>query len=423
MKATRQLTMLLDDTSAIIPPVLAKARTPLSLSSVSRIAKPVAEAWLKDRKELNRLLDLGLQLTDATCGYAAIHAGQKLLVGAQVGTKLNSSFVEKSFLEELWKRGQPVEFLHFDAEALVRFRQNNLLLDQPSISSVYVFAIRNAQNVPIGCLVLASVAPMTLDERQLGSCQVLARQLSMQLKFYRKVEALKTSQKQLLQINTELRRFASVAAHDLRSPLRAMGSFAGLLRRRLKHKLNPEELEYVDHIRSGASRLSAMVEGILNLAKANHEDYSKYENIDLPTLVAEVADLIDPDQHHIIDFKGDQRRIKSSLPAVKQVLMNLVSNAVKYHHLPAGEIIVSASSDEQVYTITVSDNGPGIAADDQERIFEAFVTGNEAPRVPGTGLGLALVRSLANRLGGTLKLESTLGQGSTFEVKIPTKVH
>jgi len=422
MPSTRHLTMHINDISAITPPVLAKAESMNGQATAVRHTIPVLDAWLNGGEELSQLLKLGLQLSGASCGFTALLDGRKLLVGAQSGTTLDALRVDGSFVEQFWQLDRAVKFLHFDERALLSFRQNELLIDQPNLQTVYVFAMENEQGVTMGCLVLASEKPFVLDAHQLESCQVLTLQLALQIEFYRKVEELKKSQKQLLQMNTELRRFASVAAHDLRSPLRAMGSFAGLLRRRLKHKLSLEELEYVDHIRSGATRLSAMVEGILNLAKANHEDYSNYENIDLPTLVAEVADLIDPDQHHIIDFKGEQRRIKSSLSAVKQVLMNLVSNAVKYHHLPAGEIIVSATSDDHDYTITVTDNGPGIAADDQERIFEAFVTGKEAPRVPGTGLGLALVRSLATRLGGSLALKSTQGKGSTFVVKLPIKV-
>ncbi|MFK8056390.1 MAG: ATP-binding protein [Saprospiraceae bacterium] len=396
-----------------ISPVLAKAEILHS--------KAVVDAWLGDGEHLSRLLGLGVQISGCQYGYTALRFGAKILVGAQTGTSLSTPLVSGSFLEALEALDSDVDQLHFSGESVESFRQNPLLIAHPGITSVSAFALKDQEGVTIGCLVLASETMIELNEEQQTSCRVLARQLVQQLEFYQKVDDLKTSQEQLLQMNMELRRFASVAAHDLRSPLRAMGSFAGLLRRRLKQKLSAEELEYVDHIRSGATRLSAMVEGILNLAKANHEDYSNYENIDLPTVVAEVADLIDPDQHHIIDFEGDQRRMRSSLTAVKQVLMNLVSNAVKYHHLPAGKIIVSATKDEANYTIRVTDNGPGIAVDDQERIFEAFVTGKEAPRVPGTGLGLALVRSLSNRLGGSLSLESKVGEGSTFVVVLPVR--
>ncbi len=392
-------------------------KTPVLAKASIRHSKAAIDAWLADGDQLAQLLGLGLQLSGCQLGYTAIQSGEILSVGAQLGVEFDSFAYEGSFFEALGTS----EFLLLQGAELEGFRQNPLLLKHPKLTAVIVVALASHEKVNPGCLVMACENEISLSAEQQASCTVIGRQLALQLDFYCKVEDWKKSEQQLLQMNIELSRFASVAAHDLRSPLRAMGSFAGLLRRRLKQKLDAEELEYVDHIRSGATRLSAMVEGILNLAKANHDDFSNYENIDLPTLVAEVADLIDPDQHHIIDFEGDQRRIKSSLTAVKQVLLNLISNAVKYHHLTSGKIIVTATKVDSSYILRVTDNGPGIAIADQERIFEAFVTGAETPRVPGTGLGLALVRSVVKRLDGSLSLVSAPGEGSTFEVKLPIK--
>ena len=403
--------MSIDNISTKNLPVLAKAKLWYSRGAI--------DTWLADGEHLSQLLSLGLQLSSCQVGYTAIQIDTQLCIGAQSGLPFNSLNYQGSFCEAL----DSSDLLTIEGDKLEGFRQNPLLVANPQLATIIVLALKNHEKDNIGCLVMASESIVLLSKKQEDSCMIIAKQLALQLDFNHKVEALKKSERQLIQMNEELSVFASVAAHDLRSPLRAMGSFAGLLRRRLKHKMNAEELEYVDHIRSGATRLSAMVEGILNLAQSNYNDYSNFENIDLPTLVAEVADLIDPDQHHIIEFEGDQRRIKSSATAVKQVLMNLISNAVKYHHLPSGKIIVTVNKDKTFYIIRVIDNGPGIAEVDQERIFEAFVTGTEAPRVPGTGLGLALVRSVAKRLNGSISLESSLGQGSTFIVKIPFKIN
>jgi len=329
---------------------------------------------------------------------------------------------EGSFLEAIENDVQPEDCKLFEGSELDCFRNNPLLIENPSITSVLVVPIRSQASISLGCLLLASDQPVAFNHAKETHCKVVAQQFARQLELYQKMSELGSSQEKLLKMNVELERFASVAAHDLRSPLRAMGAFAGLLRRRASERLTSEELEYIDHIRSGASRLSVMVEGILNLAKANHEDYSVYENIDLPILVAEIADLLDPSQHHEIDFAGDFRQFKSSKSAVQQVLLNLISNAVKYHHLPAGKILVTARKDTENYTIAVTDDGPGISEIDQACVFEAFVTGADGPRGPGTGLGLALVKSVIDRLGGSLSLESSIGVGSTFTMKIPIRV-
>lgn len=381
----------------------------------------IVKAWLSDEAHLENLLKLGLEISGYKIGFAKIRSGDKLIIGAQSGTNFPQLAFEGSFLESIENDEQPEECKLIEGKGLDCFRHNPLLIEHPSIVSVLLIPIRSAASASLGCLLMASDEYVSLNETKETHCKVVAKQFGIQLELYQKMFELRSSQSKVQKINVELERFASVAAHDLRSPLRAMGSFAGLLRRRVIEKLSAEEIEYVDHIRSGATRLSAMVEGLLNLAKANHEDYSLYENIDIHNLVAEIADLIDPDQHHVIEFTGISKRLEGSKSAIKQILLNLISNAVKYHHLPSGTIHVSVTKKDTDYLIAVIDDGPGIAKSDQEDIFKAFVTGTVVPRVPGTGLGLALVRSVADRLGGSLTLESALGKGSTFTVRIPIR--
>ena len=271
----------------------------------------------------------------------------------------------------------------------------------------------------LGALAIADELPRDLSAAEARTLATVAEQVVTHLALRRRRQEIDRERATLREMNEELERFAAVAAHDLRSPLRAMGSFAGLLRRRLRDRITADELEMFDHIRNGAARLSAMVEGILGVAQAHHQDFAKREVIDLPTVTAETADLVDPEQHFRIEFDGACPRIRASAPAVKQILLNLISNAVKYHDKPAGSVVVSCRREATDYVVTVADDGPGIAAADQERIFEAFETGADAPRVPSTGLGLALVRRVVARLGGAIGLDSAPGEGSRFTVRLP----
>ncbi len=281
------------------------------------------------------------------------------------------------------------------------------------LTEVGSVTIRTPRGQPIGQLRVFGAEPVTFDERQREGLRVIAEQVMVQLELERKVHELAT-------LNEELDRFTAVAAHDLRSPLRAMGSFAGLLRRRMRERMSEEESEMFDHIRAGAARLSVMVEGLLNFAKARNQNYTEVENIDIPTLVGEVADLVDPDQRFKIVFEGEGKRVRANRTALQHILLNLVSNAVKYHDKPHGQVIVACFAERgDSVLLSVTDDGPGIAADDQARIFDAFETGDHDLHVPSTGLGLALVRRLVDRLGGFVHLESTLGQGSRFEVRLP----
>ena len=307
-----------------------------------------------------------------------------------------------------------------DARKDVRFRENPLVNGAPHVIHYAAMPLTSDDGYGLGALCVIDDKPGKLTPQQRDTLRVLGRQVMAQLELRRKVSALEAERENIANINTELERFADVAAHDLRSPLRAMGSFAGLLKRRLKDRVTADEIEMLDHITGGATRLSNMVEGILGIAKAGQQDFSKHEVIDLPTLTGEAADLVDPEQHHLIVFDGEVRRIRSSTPALKQVILNLVSNAVKYCGKPSARIVVSCRTlEDGRHELAVSDDGPGIAERDQERIFKAFETGEDAPRVPSTGLGLALVRRVVERLDGEIALTSALGEGSRFAILLP----
>ena len=303
-----------------------------------------------------------------------------------------------------------------------QFGEDELLRLHPNTRVAAALALCTPQGVPIGALVVGGDETCTLRAERHSLIASVGRQVMHLLELRRSIEDLQEERQTLASMNEELERFASVAAHDLRSPLRAMTSFAGLLRRRMADRTTASEVEMFDHVIGGAARLSAMVEGILSVAKAHHQDYGEASVLDLPTLVGEIADLVDPEQHHDIAFDGASKRIRASHTAVRQVLMNLMSNAVKYSDKPRGRIVVSCRQTEHENCLQVSDDGPGIDPQDQERIFEAFETGAAAPRVPSTGLGLALVRRVVDRLNGRIELQSVRGEGSQFTVWLPQPV-
>jgi len=116
--------------------------------------------------------------------------------------------------------------------------------------------------------------------------------------------------------------------------------------------------------------------------------------------------------------------VQTDRQKVKQIVVNLLSNALKFTHQGSIEIAVTLQEDERVATIAVSDTGIGIAREHHERIFEDFRQVDDSPsrQYGGTGLGLAICRRLANALGGRIALRSQIGEGSTFTLTIPVDV-
>jgi signal transduction histidine kinase len=222
--------------------------------------------------------------------------------------------------------------------------------------------------------------------------------------------------------------FLANMSHELRTPLNAVIGFSDVLSEQMFGELNEKQLEYIDDIRSSGRHLLALINDILDLSKVEAGRMElELSHFSLPqaiesgmTMVRERAArqgvelMVDvPLQDTVIE--ADERKIK-------QVLFNLLSNAVKF--TPAGgEVAVKARVDSENVAISVRDSGVGIAKQDQERIFEAFQQAESGPdrAQEGTGLGLGLARRFVELHGGTITVESELGKGSTFTVRLPAR--
>lgn len=222
-------------------------------------------------------------------------------------------------------------------------------------------------------------------------------------------------------------RFLSNMSHEFRTPLNSILAISRLLQARTDGELGVEQERQVGFIVKAARDLSELVDDLLDIAKVEAgKIVVRPADFDLgrlfgalrgmlrPLLVSESVKLVFDEPAGIPEIYGDEGK-------VSQVLRNLLSNALKFTE--RGEIRVGAvlAGDGDRVVISVSDTGIGIAPEDQARIFDEFGQVEHAvqKRVKGTGLGLALSRKLATILGGTLTVESVMGEGSTFHLEIP----
>jgi signal transduction histidine kinase len=219
--------------------------------------------------------------------------------------------------------------------------------------------------------------------------------------------------------------FLANMSHELRTPLNAIIGFSQVLRDEMVGSVNPKQAEYLDDIISSGNHLLSLINDVLDLSKVEAgqveldvHPFSLREALERGVVMVReratedgvrVAFDADPEVD-VVD--GDERRIK-------QVIFNLLSNAVKFTP-SGGEIDVSAIRENGEVRISVADTGPGIAPDDQERIFEEFQqTEAGIAQREGTGLGLALSKRLVELHGGRIWLESEPGHGSTFHFTLP----
>ncbi len=221
--------------------------------------------------------------------------------------------------------------------------------------------------------------------------------------------------------NEELKNFAYVVSHDLKAPLRAIGSLADWLVADQAAKLDDEGREYLRLITQRVRRLDGLIDGILQYSRVGRIRETLAE-VDLNQLLREVIDLLAPPAHIAITVAGALPTIKTEKTRIQQVFQNLLSNAIKYLDKPQGEIRVDCTDAGEDWEFSVRDNGPGIEVRHHKRIFQLFQTLAPRDKVESTGVGLALVKKIVEMYGGRIWLESKPGEGSTFFFTLPKGV-
>jgi signal transduction histidine kinase len=218
--------------------------------------------------------------------------------------------------------------------------------------------------------------------------------------------------------NQELDDFSHIASHDLQAPLRGISNLAEWLVSDLAGKLPIENQQQLQLIQSRVIQMNALINGLLQYARVGRENID-YVTINLSDLIAEVVDLLDPPPEFQIQFPTNLPTIETQVLLLKQVLANLIGNAIKYHDRPNGKVEILVEDYESCLYFKVIDDGLGIAPEHHKKIFSIFQTLVSREDLKGTGIGLTIVKKIVESRGGTVWVESELGKGSTFSFTWP----
>ncbi len=280
----------------------------------------------------------------------------------------------------------------------------------------------------VGALCVADHRSRTLAPGQLSALTALAAQVMRQMELWRTVRLLRETQAERDAAYKELDAFAHIVAHDLKSPLNTIVSFHSLLStEEVQAGLGEEYTEYMDIIGSSAAKLSRMIEGVLEYSRNTAKAYDDVGDVDVQSLIAEVLGLIHVPASAKVVTDIRVPRLRTHRVMLQQILQSLVSNAARYAAADNGRICIGFGEKAGRYLLTVADNGPGIGPTQVRRVFDLFYSnqssdGDGAVNPDGTarhGIGLATVKRLVTRLGGSVLVESAVGTGSTFCVLLP----
>ena len=237
-------------------------------------------------------------------------------------------------------------------------------------------------------------------------------------------ELLAAQNERLRELDRLKDEFISLVSHELRTPLTSIRGYLELLRD--DARLDEEQLRYIGVVDRNSERLLDLVNDLLFLAQVDAGKLNfELRPVALETLVADCVEAAQPTaaakeieltssaQELPVQLQGDPARLA-------QVLDNLVSNALKFTPF-GGRVEVSLQAVDGVAVIEVSDTGVGLAADEQDQLFERFFRSSRASEnaIPGTGLGLAIAKTIVERHGGRIRLESAIDVGTTVRVEFP----
>ncbi|WP_415784166.1 ATP-binding protein [Deinococcus saxicola] len=245
--------------------------------------------------------------------------------------------------------------------------------------------------------------------------------LGLTLERAQSVFALARRTEELERSNAELAQFAYVASHDLQEPLRTITSFSQLLARRYGGQLDDRADGYIGLIGDATARMGTLLQDLLAFSRVGSEPLRR-GSVDLGVLMQHVQQ----DLYAQVERTG--AKIETGpLPTVlgdntqlRQLFQNLLGNTLKFHDPErAPEVQITAQDDGAFVTVQIADNGIGIAPEYAERIFTIFQRLHTRETYEGSGMGLAIARKIVERHGGRVWLESTSGQGATFQVSLP----
>ena len=313
---------------------------------------------------------------------------------------------------------QWARFFKFDDFVRLKSHLRELIASQTSFDLQFEIELRNKTKKWIRCIGRAAQVNGK-SVKLFGSVQDIQDQKLIEFELMRLNSDLEKNMHELEISNKELEQFAFVASHDLQEPLRMVTSFLSLLDKKYRHQLDDKAKSYIEYAVQGGERMRQIILDLLEFSRAGLTDNTVLSSVDLNTVLADVQILLkqqieEADARFII---ADLPKIQGDHSRLRQVFQNIISNAVKYRDETRQPLItIDYDVSESDYLIRVTDNGIGIDEKYHDRIFELFQRLHSREQYSGNGIGLSITKKIVESLGGSIRVESCAGKGTSFIV-------
>ncbi|MGB0839209.1 MAG: ATP-binding protein [Chitinophagales bacterium] len=259
---------------------------------------------------------------------------------------------------------------------------------------------------------------INLQNQQLASANLIQSETNRLLEG--KNHQINLQNQKLESSNKDLEQFAYIASHDLKEPLRTIGSYTSLIKRRYHHSFDEDAEEFMDFIVDAVHRMNNLLNDLLSYSRVGRKQ--SFEVIDTQRLTKLVlANLHQQIKQRkaVVSIIGEFPKISANAYQMQQLFQNLISNAIKFNNTETPEIILSYKPNQKHFIFTIKDNGIGIAPEYQDKIFEMFRRLHTRNEYDGTGIGLATCKKIVEQHNGRIWVESIINEGSTFHIALP----
>ncbi len=297
-----------------------------------------------------------------------------------------------------------------------RFADNPLVTGNPQVVFYTGVPLINPDGYALGTLCVIDHKARELNNSQITALKALANQVVAQLELKKKVAELDAARKDLEKSNEYLEKFAMMAAHDIRNPLTNILLTSQVLKDRFKDRLDEKGNKFLDIINASSHKLISLLEKILDYSRSSKVLMQNQEEAEVMGLLNGVLKLVNIPPAFTINIPSRPIKIVTSVIAFEQIMINLLNNAIRYNNKNKGVIKIEFTVDNWFYTVSVTDNGMGIAPGNYTKIFEQMTTLGTKDRFnkDGSGIGLSTVKSLVEALGGSISVNSVIDEFTTF---------
>jgi signal transduction histidine kinase len=370
-------------------------------------------------KEFDDITALASMICETPISLITFLDDEKQWIKSGHGTDLRETPLDVAFCAHAIQ--QPREtFMVADARQDIRFADNPLVNKNPNIVFYTGIPLVNTDGHALGTLCVLDQKPKKLTEQQLQALKMLAHQVVKLLELRKNSYDIRDMKENLEIRNKELEQFAYVVSHDIKSPLSSIVLTSEMIRESLGDNLDEGNEQLLGVLNRASTKIKNLVDGMQMYYRAERVAMDEPVSFDLSQCLEEVTEQTRMPAGGEIRFSPGQTMLFANRNALEQILLNLTQNAVRYNDKAKPLIAVGFREDETDYQFEVSDNGRGIAKEDQERIFLPFTNLGQADNAGtlGVGIGLSTVKKLVERMGGKISVRSSSPAGSTFVFSI-----